>query len=230
MATKKVQATTVLAQKLEEWVALRGVKDDPYLRQLIEALYDRKNLHIWAEMKPLDFLPHPTSVLRSRQSNLVRILTIIRNVLVFAPVALTWAAVGAATTGFAAYVKENGANVVNFLDFWQNGYGFLANHWRIGEVARLDFLIILGVIGLTLYVSLAGHKAQNARIQQEVIIDQERAEIAVEIAQVLHDKRKISTVTMNQALAGSISRLVNATHSLEVASKEIAKAQKKSRA
>lgn len=230
MATKKVQATTVLAQKLEEWVALRGVKDDPYLRQLIEALYDRKNLHIWAEMKPLDFLPHPTSVLRSRQSNLVRILTIIRNVLVFAPVALTWAAVGAATTGFAAYVKENGANVVNFLDFWQNGYGFLANHWRIGEVARLDFLIILGVIGLTLYVSLAGHKAQNARIQQEVIIDQERAEIAVEIAQVLHDKRKISTVTMNQALAGSISRLVNATHNLEIASKEIAKAQKKSRA
>jgi hypothetical protein len=67
-------------------------------------------------------------------------------------------------------------------------------------------------------------------VQQEIIIDQERAEIAVEIAQVLHDKRKISTVTMNQALAGSISRLVNATHSLEVASKEIAKAQKKSRA
>ena len=230
MATKKVQATTVLAEKLERWVSLRGVKNDPYLQQLIEALHQRKNLHVWAELKPIDFLPHPTSIVGIRQSNLVRLLTIIRNVLVFAPVALTWAAVGAATNGFAAYVKENGANVVNFLDFWQDGYGFLAPHWRIAEVARLDFLIILAVIGLTLYVSIVGHRVQSARAQEEILIDEERAAIALEIAHVLHDKRKITTVTMNQALAGSISRLVNATHNLETATKEIAKAQKKTRA
>jgi hypothetical protein len=230
MATKKIQATTVLAEKLENWVALRGVKNDPYLRQLIEALRERKNLHVWAEIQPLDFMPHPTSILQERQSSLVRILTIVRNVLVFAPVALTWAAVSAATTGFAAYTKENGDSVANFLDFWQNGYGFLADHWRIGDVARLDFALILIVIGLTLYVSLAGHKAHTMRINEEIKIDQERAELALEIASVLHDKRKITTVTMNQALAGSISRLVNATHNLETATKEIAKAQKKSRA
>jgi hypothetical protein len=230
MATKKVQATTILAEKLERWVALRGINNDPYLRQLIDSLYERKNLHVWAEIQPLDFMPHPTSILQMRQSNLVRILTILRNVLVFAPVALTWAAVSAATTGFAAYTKENGDSVSNFLDFWQNGYGFLAPHWRIGEVARLDFVLILLVIGLTLYVSLAGHKAQMLRINEEIRIDQERVELALEISSVLHDKRKITTVTMNQALAGSISRLVNATHNLETATKEIAKAQKKTRA
>ncbi len=230
MATKKVQATTVLAEKLERWVSLRGVKNDPYLQQLIEALHSRKNLHIWAEIQPLDFMPHPDSTAQSTQSNLVRILTILRNVLVFAPVALTWAAVSAATTGFAAYTKENGASVVNFLDFWQNGYGYLADHWHIGEVARLDFLLVVVVIVLTLYVSLAGHKAQTARVNEEALIDKERAELALEITAILHDKRKITTVTMNQALAGSISRLVNATHSLETAAKDIAKAQKQSRA
>lgn len=230
MATKKVQATTVLAEKLERWVSLRGVKNDPYLQQLIEALHNRKNLHIWAEIQPLDFMPHPVSNAQSNQSNLVRVFTIVRNVLVFAPVALTWAAVSAATTGFAAYTKENGASVVNFLDFWQNGYGFLADHWHIGEVARLDFFLVVVVIVLTLYVSLAGHKAQMARVNEEALIDKERAELALEITAVLHDKRKITTVTMNQALAGSISRLVNATHSLETAAKDIAKAQKQSRA
>jgi hypothetical protein len=230
MATKKVQATTVLAEKLERWVSLRGVKNDPYLQQLIEALHNRKNLHIWAEIQPLDFMPHPDSIAQSTQSNLVRVFTIVRNVLVFAPVALTWAAVSAATTGFAAYTKENGASVVNFLDFWQNGYGFLADHWHIGEVARLDFFLVVVVIVLTLYVSLAGHKAQMARVNEEALIDKERAELALEITAVLHDKRKITTVTMNQALAGSISRLVNATHSLETAAKDIAKAQKQSRA
>lgn len=230
MATKKVQPTTVLAEKLERWVSLRGIKNDPYLQQLIQALHDRKNLHIWAELQPLDFLPHPNSSAQSTQTNWVRILTVVRNVLVFAPVALTWAAVSAATTGFAAYTKENGASVVNFLDFWQNGYGFLANHWKIGEVARLDFGLVVIVIALTLYVSLAGHNAQNARVNEEIKIDQERAELALEIASVLHDKRKITTVTMNQALAGSISRLVNATQNLESAAKDIAKAQKQSRA
>jgi hypothetical protein len=67
-------------------------------------------------------------------------------------------------------------------------------------------------------------------VNEEALIDKERAELALEITAVLHDKRKITTVTMNQALAGSISRLVNATHSLETAAKDIAKAQKQSRA
>ncbi len=230
MAIKKVQPTTVLAEKLEEWSRLRGVERDPYLSQLTESLKERKNLHIWAELQPLDFLPYPKSEAQNRQSDLVRILTIIRNVLVFAPVALTWAAVSAATTGFAAYTKENGTSVVNFLDFWQNGYGYLSDKWKIGEVARLDFILVMIVIVLTLFVSIVGHRAQQLRNQEEALIDQERSTIALEIAQVLHDKRKITTVTMNQALAGSISRLVNATHNLESAAKEINKAQKKQRA
>ena len=230
MAVKKVQPTTVLAEKLEDWSRLRGVERDPYLSQLTESLKERKNLHIWAELQPLDFLPYPKSDAQNRKSDLVRILTIIRNVLVFAPVALTWAAVSAATTGFAAYTKENGTSVVNFLDFWQNGYGFLSDKWKIGEVARLDFILVMIVIVLTLFVSIVGHRAQELRNAEEALIDQERSVIALEIAQVLHDKRKVTTVTMNQALAGSISRLVNATHNLESAAKEINKAQKNQRA
>ena len=230
MAIKKVQPTTVLAEKLEEWSRLRGVERDPYLSQLTESLKERKNLHIWAELQPLDFLPYPKSEAQNRQSDLVRILTSIRNVLVFAPVALTWAAVSAATTGFAAYTKENGTSVVNFLDFWQNGYGYLSDKWKIGEVARLDFILVMIVIVLTLFVSFFGHRSQQLRNQEEALIDQERSTIALEIAQVLHDKRKVTTVTMNQALAGSISRLVNATHNLESAAKEINKAQKNQRA
>lgn len=230
MAVKKVQPTTVLAEKLEDWSRLRGVERDPYLSQLTESLRERKNLHIWAELQPLDFLPYPKSDAQNRKSDLVRILTIIRNVLVFAPVALTWAAVSAATTGFAAYTKENGASVVNFLDFWQNGYGYLSDKWKIGEVARLDFILVMIVIVLTLFVSIVGHRAQELRNEEEALIDQERSIIAIEIAQVLHDKRKVTTVTMNQALAGSISRLVNATHNLESAAKEINKAQKNQRA
>ena len=51
---------------------------------------------------------------------IIIIINAIRNTLVFAPVALTWAAVGESTSAFAKYTKANSLSVTNYLDFWQN--------------------------------------------------------------------------------------------------------------
>ena len=226
MASKKVLQTAALAEKLRGWMLIRNVKSDPFLKNLVESLETGKNLHIWAELNPLEYLPHPEALGHLRKQSLARIFTIIRNVLVFAPVALTWAAVSEATTAFAKYTTENANSVANFLDFWQNGYGYLASHWKIGHVAQLDFVIILVVIILTLYVSLASHQVNTSRILEEQKLDQERAALALEITLEIHDKKKITAVTMNQSLAGSISRLVTSTKALETAAKNIAKASR----
>ena len=226
MASKKVLQTAALAEKLRGWMLIRNVKSDPFIKNLIESLETGKNLHIWAELNPLEYLPHPEASGHLRKQSLVRIFTIIRNVLVFAPVALTWAAVSAATTAFAKYTAENANAVANFLDFWQNGYGYLASHWKIGHVAQLDFVIIMIVIALTLYVSMASHQVNASRVLEEGKLDQERAALALEITLEIHDKKKITAVTMNQSLAGSISRLVTSTKSLETAAKNIAKASR----
>jgi hypothetical protein len=227
MAIRKPQPLTGLVEKINAFTSNHRVTNDPYLDGLREAIETKKNLHIWAELDPLDYLPHPEATSHQSRSRFVRIITVIRNVLVFAPVALTWAAVGQATTGFSRYIDENGADVVNFLDFWQNGYGILDDKWKIGEVARLDFLMIMVVIVLTLYVSQAGHTAERLRDAEEAVIDRERLALALEIHSQLHDKRKITNVTMNASIAGSISRLVNATHNLEDASKVLEKASRK---
>ena len=226
MASKKVLQTAALAEKLRGWMLIRNVKADPFLKNLIESLETGKNLHIWAELNPLEYLPHPEASGHLRKQSLVRIFTIIRNVLVFAPVALTWAAVSEATNAFAKYTAENANSVANFLDFWQNGYGYLADHWKIGYVAQLDFIIIMVVIVLTLYVSFASHQVNTSRVIEEQKLDQERAALALEITLEIHDKKKITAVTMNQSLAGSISRLVTSTKSLETAAKNIAKASR----
>ena len=226
MASKKVLQTAALAEKLRGWMLIRNVKSDPFLKNLIESLETGKNLHIWAELNPLEYLPHPDASGHLRKQSLVRIFTIIRNVLVFAPVALTWAAVSEATTAFAKYTAENANSVANFLDFWQNGYGYLASHWKIGHVAQLDFVIIMVVIGLTLYVSFASHQVNSSRVLEERKLDQERAALALEITLEIHDKKKITAVTMNQSLAGSVSRLVTSTKALETAAKNIAKASR----
>jgi hypothetical protein len=224
---RKPQAIDALALNLSRWISRHNLQDDPYLNGLLEAIDTKKDLHIWAELDPTEYLPHPETNAGSSTARLVRIFTVIRNVLVFAPVALTWAAVSAATSGFSQYISANGADVVNFLDFWQNGYEILGSEWRIGNVARLDFAIVLIVIVLTLYVSQAGHKVEEIRNAAEDAIDRERLALAIEIHAALHDKRKITTVTMNASLAGAISRLVSATQSLDGAAREIEKATRK---
>jgi hypothetical protein len=224
---RKPQPIDVLALNLSRWISRHDLQSDPYLGGLLEAIDSKKDLHIWAELDPTEYLPHPEAKVGASSSRRVRIFTVIRNVLVFAPVALTWAAVSAATSGFSQYISANGADVVNFLDFWQNGYEILGSEWRIGNVARLDFFIVLLVIALTLYVSQAGNKVQELQNASEDEIDRERLALAIEIHAALHDKRKITTVTMNASLAGAISRLVSATNSLDGAAREIEKATRK---
>jgi hypothetical protein len=224
---RKPQAIDTLALNLSRWISRHDLQSDQYLNGLLAAIDSKKDLHIWAELDPTEYLPHPEAKAGNSSARLVRIFTVIRNVLVFAPVALTWAAVSAATSGFSQYISANGADGVNFLDFWQNGYEILGSEWRIGNVARLDFAIVLVVIILTLYVSQAGHKVEEIRNAAEDEIDRERLALAIEIHAALHDKRKITTVTMNASLAGAISRLVSATHSLDGAAREIEKATRK---
>lgn len=224
---RKPQAIDLLANNISRWISKYNLQNDPYLTGLLEAIDVKKDLHIWAELDPTEYLPHPETTAASASARLVRVMTVIRNVLVFAPVALTWAAVSAATSGFSQYIAANGADVVNFLDFWQNGYDILGSEWRIGNVARLDFIIVVLVIALTLYVSQAGHKVEVIRNKAEDSIDQERLALAIEIHAALYDKRKITTVTMNASLAGAISRLVSATNSLDGAAREVEKATRK---
>ena len=224
---RKPQAIDILATNIYRWISAHNLQNDPYLNDLSRAIDEKKDLHIFAEMDPMEYLPHPDAHVGIAAAKRVRLLTVIRNVLVFAPVALTWAAVSAATTGFSQYIKENGADVVNFLDFWQNGYGILGEEWKIGNVARLDFVIVVVVIVLTLYVSQAGHKVRALQRATEDAIDRERVALAIEIRTALHDKKKITNVTMNASLAGSISRLVSASHNLEDAAREIDKATRK---
>ena len=224
MALKKITRTAILAEKLERWVKSNGIGDDPYLSQFIEALRTNKNLHVWADIDPLSYLPYVKASSGDRRSSIIRFLTLLRNVLVFAPVALTWAAVGQATTAFARYTEENQNSVTNFLDFWQNGYGYLSDKWKISAVAEFDFILIMIVIVLTVFVSLASHRLQAEKQAEEKALDIDRAALALEIALVIHDKRKITPLNMNQSVAGSISRLVTATRNLEAAAKEIRKA------
>ena len=231
MATKRRVSNSKkhleLADQVDSWAYKYQVSRDPYTNGLSNSLREKKNLQIWAAMNPIEYLPQPEITEGIAIARWARLLTLIRNVLVFAPVALTWAAVGQATSAFSRYVDENGADVVNFLDFWANGYGYLGTEWQISKVAFLDFLIILVVIILTLIASVFGKRASELQVKFDQQIERERIGLAVEINSFLFDKQKATNVSMNASLAGAIAKLLNATDSLEDVTKNLAKTTKK---
>lgn len=225
---KKIDNSVVeAADQLDEWAKKYRVASNSYVQEISEALRSETDLHKWAEVNPFDLLPTPEPTGTFSLVRRIELLTNIRNVLVFAPVALTWAAVGAASSGFEKYVAQNGATVVNFLEFWQNGYGFLASFWRLSDIARLDFLIIATVIVLTVFTSTLSRRANRDEHNEYARIESDRTHIATKLVLALSDKQKINNVTFNKSLAGAIQRLTNATKALEKTAKELQKSAKK---
>ena len=216
MAKKRSSSEHIdLANSIDLWAKKYGVNNDPYVLQLVTNLRTRKNLTFLASLNHFDLLPNPELQSTKKREDLNRMLAVARNMLVFLPVAITWFAVSKATSAFSLYTSKNSVSVVNFLEFWQNGYGVLAKEWTIGRVALLDFLLIVLVILLTLVTSYLGNKNQINRQKEIEKIDAERTSIAIDISSYLFDKQTVTPLSMNQNLATALNKLLNATESLD---------------
>ena len=225
-AVKKVAPHLVLQNTLQSWAQQYGLHEDPYISGLSNAVANRKNLPMWASLNPLEFLPHAPANVGKVMKRIVLIITIIRNALVFLPVALTWYAIAKATSAFAIYTADNTLGVVNFLDFWENGYGVLAEEWSLSHVATLDFQIILVIIFLTIAITLMDKRIRDQYAAEVALLDEDRIRLAMGISSFLFDHQRVSQVSMNQSLAKALRDLLNSTESLDKSSKELGKTVK----
>lgn len=223
---KKIPPHQILGNSLQSWATLYGVQDDPYVSGLTSAVSARKNLPMWASLDPLEYLPHAQVSTHKKMHTASLIMSVMRNSLVFLPVALTWFAISKATSAFATYTADNSLSVVNFLDFWENGYGVLDEKWALSHVATLDFQIILGIIGLTIAITFLDRTLKNFRNQAIQEADTDRIQVALAIATYLFDQQRVTNVTVNQSLARAIRDILNSTDSLEKTSKALNKTVK----
>ena len=225
-AVKKVAPHLALQNTLQSWAQQYGLHEDPYISGLSNAVANRKNLPMWASLNPLEYLPHAPANVSKVMKRIVLIITIIRNALVFLPVALTWYAIAKATSAFALYTADNTLGVVNFLDFWENGYGVLAEEWSLSHVATLDFQIILVIIILTIAITLLDKRVRDQYAAEVALLDEDRIRLAMAISTFLFDHQRVSQVSMNQSLAKALRDLLNSTESLDKSSKELGKTVK----
>ena len=212
-----------LLLELNSWASTSKVTNDPYVKVLARALETGEDIESIAEINPLDYLPHPEFTAGARRLKLNNLLTIIRNVLVFAPVALTWLAVSFATTAFAEYTKANADAVVNFLEFWQDGYGVLDKKWTIGHVGLLDFYLIAVVIVLTLITALMTTRHQQEQKIYVARLDEKRLELGLKLHSYLYSQRKVTPETVNARVAASVKNLQTSSKSMAQASKDLRK-------
>jgi hypothetical protein len=211
----KVERNQILADVVQGWAREHQVTDDPYIVGLTRALTENKNLAMWSSVDPLVTLPYPKSNSQNSLLKVFRRINMFRNALVFAPVAVTWLAVGQATSAFQEFVEKNSTSTVNFLEFWQNGYDVLGSEWRISRVATADFVIVLVVILLTIFSNYLGEIVRRRQSEEEIEISRDRTELALAIKEYLFTKQTISRLTLNQGVATAIENLVSATENLQ---------------
>lgn len=213
-----------LHEQLTSWAKQNQFSTNPYIVGLLAALETRRNLTFWASLNVVDLLPRPSY--RSAQRKISSSLALIRNVLIFVPVALTWTAVGKATTAFQAYNKQNPNNLSNFLDFWQNGYGVLSDSWKIGHIALLDAIIILILISLIVIIHFLNQRIVADERATTRKAEEKRLSLALDIGQYLHSKRQITDLTMKDALADATNNLVETSKHLNKSAAELVKLSK----
>jgi hypothetical protein len=212
---KKLEKNLILADLIEKWARKNNCINDVYVSNLIASLAKKENLAMWATTNPFDLLPNPEVTRGSTLKRITKTLTLWRNALVFAPVAFTWLAVGQATSAFQIYTDQNINATVNFLQFWQNGFGVLDAKWRIGTVAITDATLVFIVIALTIGITYLSARSRELIFEEEKKLSQERLQIAIAIKEYLHTKQTVSKLSLNQGIATAIENLVEATERLK---------------
>lgn len=213
-----------MADELERWARARNVENDPYVIGLSDGLRSGKELGFWALHAPMDWLPRPRSTIASRLGSWARLIAITRNVLIFLPVALTWFAIGQATRAFDAYLNAGAETTANFLEFWQDGKGLLDEKWRIGNVATLDFQIIMVLILLSFLSGLLQARSLKLANQDYNVFEKERIDMSLKIDTILNPYRAVSDNSLSRTLALLLERLERVSKSLDNVGRDMVKA------
>jgi hypothetical protein len=227
VVTKKVKNQNLeLANSLNSWSQKNLVQDDVYVKSLAESLETGIGLQSLAQYDATQTLPHPENSAGLRESRYSETLISFRNILVFVPVAFTWAGISQATAAYSEYTAANPNTIVNFFDFWENGYGVLSKFWTLSSITRIGFLLLSLIIVASIVIAVLQKTSSTQKREAEEIIAKERFRLGFEINQYLFQFKTITPVTLNQNSLAAVREL----KATSVATAKIVKSAEKSAA
>ena len=216
-------AVTTAVAEMNSWAKQWDVDTDPFVKGLNEAIQQNSDLGMWSSLDPTQLLPDmpDQTTIFHRVGNAMALL---RNVLVFLPVAITWQAIAKATKAYTTWFPADDPTQKdtekNFLDFWANGYGVLDNKYTLPHIGILDFWIIIAIIVISLTATGLTARGDKANEDLRQVFESERLTIAIRIRRALHGKREASPESIATSLADALADLNQTTRDMaEVAAR-----------
>ena len=115
---------------------------------------------------------------------------------------------------------------MNFLQFWEDGYGYLASIWQLSTIAFIDFIILLVIMLLTISMQVINARIQRLQDQGRGLVEQEREQLIKELRELLLKSQEITPLTLNQGLANAVRDLNRSSENLERLTKDLGKSVK----
>ena len=208
MAAKKEKNQNLeLAKSLSAWSAQNAVGDDIYVRALTESLETGIGLQSLAQYDATQTLPHPENKVGLREASYSETLISVRNILVFVPVAFTWAGISQATAAYSTYTAANPNTIVNFFDFWENGYGVLSKFWTLSSITRIGFLLLALIILASMAIAILQKTSSTQKRAAEAEITKVRFNLGFEINQYLFQFKSITPIALSQNSLAAVREL-----------------------
>ena len=214
--TGKTNQSKAVLESIGSWAARYQLQNEPLVEKLIVDLENGRNLKVWADINFDQVLPLPESKTAIQNLKKINSITGFRNILVFSPVALTWASISVVTSAFSDYENANPGSLVNFLQFWQQGYGFLNDFWKLSSVAIFDAVLVGIVILLTYFINFFTRKNMESERSYSSNLMRDRTELILELNEFLYEYKYPTTNQINK-------NIYSATKSLEKSLKSLSK-------
>ena len=215
MASRKVKTQNPdLARAVSLWGAAHRLDDDIYVSALVTSLESGVGVQHLSRYDAIETLPHPEPQAGRRQSVLSENLISARNILVFVPVAFTWAGISQATEAYSKYTLANPNTIINFFDFWENGYGVLSDFWTLSSITRIGFILLALIILASTGIAVLQRQASTLKAQAEKEIAKERFNLGFQINQFLFQFNSITPTEINQNALSAIRDLRAASNSI----------------
>lgn len=211
---RKNLETKELLSALNSWIYTFDHSGNSMMKKLVDDIENGKDLKIWADLAPETYLPIPQSKKYINGIRRINSITGLRNVLVFSPVALTWAAISVVTTAFSKFEAENSNSVVNFLSFWQQGFGYLNDFWKLSNVAIFDAFLVSIVIGLTFVINYLTRSNLESNEKYELEVQDARIRLIFKLNEFFYQYKYPTPNQLNKNIYSATKSLDKTLKSL----------------
>ena len=196
-----------MSKRVLDWALSNGLLENSRIRDLTRDLENQSNMAYWSSFGPDDILPVARPEVLLKLKSWYQRVVFLRNLLVFLPVTITWIAISEASSSFSEFTAANTGSIVNFLQFWQDGYGFLAPIWRLSSIAMIDFFILALIMLLTTSLPFINSRIRRIEDRSDESSFQAREELGKDLFEFFVKSQEVTPLTFNRTLAKSLRDL-----------------------